>query len=115
MAEGQTKTPTETQDALSQPDPVGKHPALAEELPPDFWEREPLEPPPPTPADQAAPLGVRAHPLFAELQSLFPGRIVEELRPQSPGKQGDDDASDATEPNDAQAVDLEPTDDERDT
>lgn len=109
MAEAQTEAQPET-NAPAQPDPVGEHAAFAEELPPDFWN----EPPPPTPTDQVAPQGVRAHPLFAELQSLFPGRIVEEHKPQSPGKQGDDDASDATALDEPEAVDLEPSDDERD-
>jgi hypothetical protein len=99
----------EAHEAPAEPDAATEHPAFAEELPPDFWN----EPPPPAPSEQGAPQGVRAHPLFAELQSLFPGRIVEEHKPQSPGKQ-EGDASDATALGELEAVDLEPSDDDRD-
>lgn len=54
----------------------------SEELPPDFWDDEPVPPPseaslerPRNPAAAPGALGEDA-PLFDQLQQLFPGRIV---------------------------------------
>ncbi len=95
---------------ISEPQP--KTPQFVqEELPADFWEREsipveayedevPLESLPtskvatPSKGQSASPI---QHPLFAELQALFPGKIVR-IETTKPGAKTGDDSKDESEP-----------------
>ena len=65
-------------DIFDLADPVSASEAL-EELPPDFWDDEPLAPreQPVTPQQASPPGKIDADaPLFEQLQHLFPGRVV---------------------------------------
>ena len=94
---------------ISEPQPKTSQ-FVQEELPADFWEREsipveayedevPLESLPtsktatPSKGQAASPI---KHPLFAELQALFPGKIVR-IETTKPGAKTGDDSKDESE------------------
>ncbi len=79
---------------------------LEEDLPPDFWDSEPLPPPPEAEAeasDSAQPANNPDHgslsqdPRFAVLQSLFPGKVIDWQEESAPTDSAFDNTNSANE------------------